>query len=210
MDEFIDKYKNDKKFRATIKLSLYLIFVVLVTIYAISISASGIYQTEDNPTEEITEENNITEDIIKIPDIYTSKININVNNTTKYTYLINHYNDTEEIMKEVGDITTKYKKENNIYFVNVNGNYLKTTSNEVFDLIDYNYLDLHNINLYLSNAINNNQEYLVYLKDIILNNQTDDYFVILINNKHISIDYTPLMKEINNKIITCQVDITIE
>ena len=88
--------------------------------------------------------------------------------------------------------------------------YVKTTKDEVYDIVNYNYLNLETINEYLSKATANNNQYLVYLKDIILGNDSEDYFVILINDKTIDIDYTPLMKQFNSKINNYKVTIKIE
>ena len=56
----------------------------------------------------------------------------------------------------------------------------------------------------------NYEEYLVYVKDIILGNSSDEYFVININNNHINIDYTPLIKQIDSEIYKYTVNIDIE
>ena len=53
-------------------------------------------------------------------------------------------------------------------------------------------------------------EYHVYLKDIILDYNSDDYIIVTINNNDINIDYTNLMKILNNSIKLCTVNIKIE
>jgi len=78
----------------------------------------------------------------------------------------------------------------------------------VKDYDQCNHLKLDNINLYLSKATKNANNYLVYLKDIILTDSSNNYFVIMIDNKNISIDYTPLMKIYNDDINKCKVNIT--
>ena len=70
-------------------------------------------------------------------------------------------------------------------------------------------LNINNINTYLKNATKTSNQYIVNIKDIILGDNSTDYFVILINNNKISIDYTPLIKHFNNQITTYTVDITI-
>ena len=87
--------------------------------------------------------------------------------------------------------------------------YVKTTKDEVYDIVNYNYINLESINTYLNKATNNNDQYLVYLKDIILGNNSEEYFVILVNNNKINIDYTPLMQEFNENIFKYTVDIEI-
>ena len=89
-------------------------------------------------------------------------------------------------------------------------NYIITTKDEVYDIINYNYINLSTINEYLKKATKNDNQYLVYLKDIILGNDSDDYIVIDINENNIFIDYTVLMKEFNNNLNKYQVIIEIK
>ena len=66
------------------------------------------------------------------------------------------------------------------------------------------------VEMLLEKAEKNNQEYLVYLKDVILNNDSEEYFVVLINDKQISIDYSPLLKKVNSDDRNYQVQIITE
>ena len=102
------------------------------------------------------------------------------------------------ITKEVNHTIKNYLYKNNEYYLEDNDLYIKTTRDEVYDIVNYNYLNLANINTYLEKAEKHNNQFLIYLKDIILDNNSDNYFVIIINNNHINIDYTPLMKEFSN------------
>ena len=61
--------------------------------------------------------------------------------------------------------------------------------NSVFDL-----------NEYITKAEKLENQYLVYLKDIILDSNSNDYIVININNNKINIDYTVLMKNFDETI----------
>ena len=203
MDKFVEKWKTDNKFRAKIKLILYGIFIVVVTIYAANINPNNNIEPEE-VEDSIEETSNV---VIKKGSNYTYKIKIDED---EYWYYIKESESKKEITKEINSERTDYIYENNNYYKSVNNNYIKTTLSEVYDIIDYNYLDIDNINTYLEKAEKNNQEYLIYLKDIILNNETNDYFVIMINDKQISIDYTPLLKVINNDSKNYHVWITIE
>ena len=40
MDNFIEKWKNDKKFRTLVKLIAYTIFVIIAAVYALSLDAN--------------------------------------------------------------------------------------------------------------------------------------------------------------------------
>ena len=115
----------------------------------------------------------------------------------------------ETIIKEHNNITSNYLYKDNNYYQLEDDTYILTTKDNIYDVINENYLNLSSINKYLEKSQNNNNQYLVYLKDIILGESSEDYFVILINNNKISIDYTPLMKHFNNSLKKFNVDITI-
>ncbi len=203
MDIFIEKWKNDNKFRAKIKLLLYGIFIVIVTIYAASLNPINNIDNED--IEETSE--NINTNVIPKVNNYNYRIKID---DDEYWYYIKETDNKKEIVKEINGEKYNYLYEDNNYYKEVNNNYIKININEVYDILEYSYLDIDNINAYLEKAENNGQEYLVYLKDVILSNETNDYFVILINDKQISIDYTPLLKEIKHDNKNYHVWLTIE
>jgi len=203
MDKYIEKWKNDNKFRAKIKLLLYGIFIVSVTIYAASLNPINNIDNED--IEETSE--NINTNVIPKVNNYNYRIKID---DDEYWYYIKETDNKKEIVKEINGEKYNYLYEDNNYYKEVNNNYIKININEVYDILEYSYLDIDNINSYLEKAENNGQEYLVYLKDVILSNETNDYFVILINDKQISIDYTPLLKEIKHDNKNYHVWLTIE
>lgn len=210
MKDFLDKWKKDSKYRTKIKLLLYTLFVVIVSIYAISIN--NISSNDLNNPDTNTENNNntkTTENVIKIPEEYNYIINITINNTT-YKYSGTNKINQKTIIKEDDISITNYIYQDNEYYIDDNGIYIKTTKNEVYDIINYNYIDLETINTYLKKGKKNSNQYLVYLKDIILGNNSNEYFIILVNDNKINIDYTPLMKEFNNNIEKYKVDIKIE
>ena len=89
-------------------------------------------------------------------------------------------------------------------------NYIVTTQEEVYDVVNYNYINMDTINEYLKKATKNNNQYLVYLKNVILGNDSENYFVIDIKDTNIYIDYTALMKEFNSNIKKYKVSIEIK
>lgn len=213
MDKFLEKWKTDKKYQTKIKLLLYTGFVVIISIYAISLNnTEGTVNLDDetqNLIKDITEENNTqTEDIIKIKEKYNYEIDITINDK-EYQYSGTKTPEETTIIKENNGIITKYLYKNDNYYQDIDDTYIITTKDEVYDIISYNYINLENINQYLSKSTNQNNQYLVYLKDIILGNDSDDYFVILVNDNKINIDYTPLMKNFNNNITKYKVNIKI-
>lgn len=208
MNNFTTKYRNDQKFKTKTKLILYTIFVVLVSVYAISINDTA-GQPDDlnlpNETNQPTKKNN---DIIDLSDNYHYLATIQTDDS-EFIYTIIKDNNKYTIIKEYDDRVMNYIYQDNNYYESINDDYILTNESIVYDLISKNYLDIETINLYLSKAIKENNQYTIYLKDIILGNDNDDYFVILINNNKVSIDYTPLMKKYNPDVTKYKVDITI-
>ena len=206
MDKYIEKWKEDKKFRAKIKLLLYGIFLVIVIIYVTSLKTEPIPVDEvDDLNSEIKEENKV----ITIPEKYNYLIKIEIDDKN-YTYSGEKNLEQENIVKTSGDISNNYIFKNNEYYVKDGELYIKTTKEEVYDVVNYNYINLETINNYLSKAENNNSnQYLVYLKDIILGQDTNEYFTISVDENKISIDYTPLMKQFNPDIKKYKVNIQI-
>lgn len=205
MNKFLEKWQKDRKFKIKIKLTMYTLFVILVSIYAISI--------EKRPSPTIENEENINEneensEIIKLADNYQYDIKIKIDNQEF------HYSYTKEdnkifITKKVNDTTENYIYENNNYYVLTGNDYLMTTDSDIYDQVNKDYLNIDKINKYLSISKKENNQYSVKLKDIILDNDSDDYFVITINKNKISIDYTPLVNHFNNQVKNYIVDITI-
>lgn len=206
MDKYIEKWKEDKKFRAKIKLLLYGIFLVIVIIYVTSLKTEPIPVDEvDDLNSEITEKNKV----ITIPEKYNYLIKIEIDDKN-YTYSGEKNLEQENIVKTSDDISSNYIFKNNEYYVKDGELYIKTTKEEVYDVVNYNYINLETINNYLSKAENNNSnQYLVYLKDIILGQDTNEYFTISVDENKISIDYTPLMKQFNPDIKKYKVNIQI-
>jgi len=203
MDEFIKKWKNDKKYQAKIKLIFYGVFIILAVLYISSLNKSI---PKEDKKDDIQEKEVINDTIIDIPNTYHYDITIDLDNNI-YRYYGNKDMEKTTITKETG-ATTNYLYQNNEYYIDDNGTYVKTTKEEVYDLINYNYLDLNNINNYLKNATKEDNSYKVYLKDLILDDNTDEFITITIDNNKINIDYTSLMKKINNN-EKCIIDIQI-
>lgn len=210
MNDFVKKWKEDKRYRTKIKLIAYTAFVVIVSIYAFTLDGN----TNSNFIKDLKEKNTAKQEnknTIKIPKEYKYTININIDDK-KYTYSGEKDSERELIKKTIEDKTTNYMYKNGKYYIEDTSqpdNYIITTKEEVYDVINYNYINLSTINEYLSSAEKDSDQYLVYLKNVILGNDSEDYFVININDKNIFIDYTILMKEFNKDINKYQVIIEI-
>lgn len=200
---FKEKWQ-DKRYQAKIKLSGYSIFVVIAIIMILVGGATNNKNTiidnglEDNKT---IKDNTDTKDnkLFTIAYPYIIELNYNIDNTkNNITYKYSSNNNELLITKINNDIVTNYKYISNKYYVENNGNYILTNINKVYDIIDYEYLDIDNINNYLNNATLENNIYKVYLKDIILNNTSDKYITIKLLDNSVEIDYTYLLNILNN------------
>ena len=200
---FKEKWQ-DKRYQAKIKLSGYSIFVVIAIIMILVEGATNNKNTiidnglEDNKT---IKDNTDTKDnkLFTINYPYIIELNYNINNTkNNITYKYSNNNNELLITKTNNDIVTNYKYISNKYYVENNDKYILTNINKVYDIIDYEYLDIDNINNYLNNATLENDIYKVYLKDIILNNTSDKYITIKLLDNSVEIDYTYLLNILNN------------
>lgn len=200
---FKEKWQ-DKKYQAKIKLSGYSIFVVIAIIMILVGGASNNKNTiidnglEDNKT---IKDNTDTKDnkLFTISYPYIIELNYNIDNTkNNITYKYSNNNNELLITKTNNDTVTNYKYISDKYYVENNDNYILTNINKVYDIIDYEYLDIDNINNYLNNATLENNIYKVYLKDIILNNTSDKYITIKLLDNSVEIDYTYLLNILNN------------
>ena len=200
---FKEKWQ-DKRYQAKIKLSGYSIFVVIAIIMILVEGATNNKNTiidnglEDNKT---IKDNTDTKDnkMFTINYPYIIELNYNIDNTkNNITYNYSNNNNELLITKTNNDIVTTYKYISNKYYVENNDKYILTNINKVYDIIDYEYLDIDNINNYLNNATLENDIYKVYLKDIILNNTSDKYITIKLLDNSVEIDYTYLLNILNN------------
>lgn len=208
MKEFIEKWKNEPKFKEKVKLIAYTLFVVIVSIFAIS---TGRKDSMLNISE-IDNETNYKEDttIINIPEEYNYTINITINNDY-YKYIGKKISNEEKITKIINDVNTNYLYQQNNYYKQYNEEYVLTNKDEVYDIVDYNYINLDIINQYLSKSKRENNKNIVYLKDIILGNDSEKYITISIdNNSTVNIDYTELIKNFNESVENYIVEIIIE
>jgi len=211
MNEFIKKWKSDKKFKTLVQLTTYTFFVILVAIFAVSNTNSiPLNEVDDNEIQQTEKDNNTDDNIVAIPNQYNYNIKININEK-EYKYSGTKTKDEEKIIKETDEEITNYIYKNNSYYKeDEENNYLLTSRDEVYDIVNYNYLSLETINEYLTKAKKLENQYLVYLKDIILDNNSNDYIVINISDNKINIDYTVLMKNFDESIEKYFVNIDIE
>lgn len=184
MKDFKEKWQ-DKKYQAKVKLSGYGIFILIVILMILFGTNSS---------------NNLDNSklIVSLPnkEIYTINISYELDNNLneiKYTY------SNDLIIKQINNIKYNYKFLDNKYYAEKEKNYILTDISKVYDYIPYDYLDNTNINNYLKLAKNINNKYIINLKDIILDSNSNSNIEITINNNIVTIDYTNLLSLIDNK-----------
>lgn len=191
---------NDKRERAKIELILYAIFFIGVIIFV---------RVGNN----ISNNNINTSDNLFISQIndnysYDTKVNINDNN---YEYIgkVLGYNSTIE-KKDSNTDEYFYKKNDKYYKLDQDNGYILSNKNDIYDIINYDYMDINNIKEYIKTSNNDNGIYKVKISDIILNSSSSDYITIKIDNINntIEIDYTNLLRINDNNITKAIVTIT--
>lgn len=191
---------NDKRERAKIELILYAIFFIGVIIFV---------RVGNN----ISNNNINTSDNLFISQIndnycYDTKININDNN---YEYIgkVLGYNSTIE-KKDSNTDEYFYKKNDKYYKLDQDNGYILSNKNDIYDVINYDYMDINNIKEYIKLSTREDNIYKVKISDIILNSSSSDYITIKIDNINntIEIDYTNLLKINDSNITKAIVNIT--
>ena len=191
---------NDKRERAKIELILYAIFFIGVIIFVRvgnNISNNNI-NTSDNLF------------ISQINDNYSYDIKININdNNYEYIGKVLGYNSTIE-KKDSNTDEYFYKKNDKYYKLDQDNGYILSNKNDIYDVINYDYMDINNIKEYIKISNNDNGIYKVKISDIILNSSSSDYITIKIDNINntIEIDYTNLLRINDNNITKAIVTIT--
>ena len=191
---------NDKRERAKIELILYAIFFIGVIIFVRvgnNISNNNI-NTSDNLF------------ISQINDNYSYDIKININdNNYEYIGKVLGYNSTIE-KKDSNTDEYFYKKNDKYYKLDQDNGYILSNKNDIYDVINYDYMDINNIKEYIKISNNDNGIYKVKISDIILNSSSSDYITIKLDNINntIEIDYTNLLRINDNNITKAIVTIT--
>lgn len=191
---------NDKREKAKIELILYTIFFIGVIIFVRvgnNISNNNI-NTSDNLF------------ISQINDNYSYDIKININdNNYEYIGKVLGYNSTIE-KKDSNTDEYFYKKNDKYYKLDQDNGYVLSNKNDIYNVINYDYMDINNIKEYIKLSTREDNIYKVKISDIILNSSSSDYITIKIDNINntIEIDYTNLLKINDNNITKAIINIT--
>jgi len=228
-ESFIYKYKNDKKYKAKIELTGYVLFILLTVLF-INVSSTGNTPLNDNIVNETTN-NNIQKEEDKEKDLlsqinnnYQYDITINLTKTTEetinYHYYGKSYDNKLEINKDINKIINTYYKIDDYYYTKEENKL--TTKEVIYDLIPNNYIELNNLLEYINessldhvtNYSSGKKEslYNLHLKDIIINNKTEEKVTINVLEENdiltINVDYTNLLKEIDSTIKEIKINYT--
>lgn len=180
---------KDKKGRAKIELSLYLIFFIVIVVFT-RVSSSSIRNNNNSNNVEVSSFIN------ELKDNYEYDMNITINNDI-YNYHGILLGNNSSIEVKSNDIDKYYYIMNNKYYeLDDNGNYILTTTDDVYPYINYIYLNINNIKNFINNSVKEDNIYKIKISDIILNSTSTDSIIISVNesNKSIEIDYTNLLK----------------
>lgn len=211
-ESFSTKWK-DKKYQAKVKLSIYGIFILIVIILG-NIGNNG--SLDNSNTKDI--DNNISDnssindskDIFMLPKNKDYKYNIDIKLDDKEIKYNGEVNDVVEVItKEIDNVKYSYKYIDKKYYVSKNNNYVLTSRDNIYDIVDYSYIDNDIINSYLKEGKLVGNKSVVYIKDIVLDYKGNDYITYTLSDKKIEIDYTKLYNILNDNKIDCLV-ITIE
>lgn len=203
MNDFLDKWKNDSKFKAKTQLLFYTAFMIFALIFGL-VNRGEVKYNEDLPLKDNDEKTSIV-----IPDKYNYTIDIIINDK-QYRYEGKQTPKEETLTKIVEKETHSYVRKEDTYYSGVIIMNDIVSKNEVYDIIDYNYLNLNTINQYLSVSRKENDKNIVYIKDIILGNDSEQYISIKVNDNKINIDYTSLLQLFDKSIENCNVEYSIE
>lgn len=183
---------KDKRERAKLELLFYGIFFLAIIVFTRILSGYN----------DVPKVNDTKSFINEITDNYEYNIDINIDNN-KYKYYGKRLGNNMSINKVIDNkYDYFYKMGNKYYILDTNGNYILTSVEDIYNYIDYRYLDISNIKEYIKLGTKDNNNYNIKVSDLILNNNNNNNITISIDelNNTITLDYTELFKIDNNNL----------
>lgn len=183
---------KDKRERAKLELLFYGIFFLAIIVFTRILSGYN----------DVPKVNDTKSFINEITDNYEYNIDINIDNN-KYKYYGKRLGNNMSINKVIDNkYDYFYKMGNKYYILDNNGNYILTSVEDIYNYIDYRYLDISNIKEYIKLGTKDNNNYNIKVSDIILNSNNTNTITISIDelNNTITLDYTELFKIDNNNL----------
>ena len=191
MNDFFGKMKEDSRFNALVKLAGYLIIVVFAIIFIV-VSPNNISDADNND-----DKNN---EVLKLPDNY--KYTFTINKDDKVVTYKGDY-ENKEITKKESDSETVYKIVDNNYYLSSGDDLKKTSVDEVYDVVPYDYVNVNWINKLIKLSKEKDDILIVYIKDIVTDSNTEEYITMNVGSNELSVDYTNLMKITDENINNC-------
>lgn len=183
---------KDKRERAKLELLFYGIFFLAIIVFTRILSGYN----------DVSKVNDTKSFINEITDNYEYNIDINIDNN-KYKYYGKRLGNNMSINKVIDNkYDYFYKMGNKYYILDNNGNYILTSVEDIYNYIDYRYLDISNIKEYIKLSTKDNNNYNIKVSDLILNSNNTNTITISIDelNNTITLDYTELFKIDNNNL----------
>lgn len=183
---------KDKRERAKLELLFYGIFFLAIIVFTRILSGYN----------DVPKVNDTKSFINEITDNYEYNIDINIDNN-KYKYYGKRLGNNMSINKVIDNkYDYFYKMGNKYYILDNNGNYILTSVEDIYNYIDYRYLDISNIKEYIKLSTKDNNNYNIKVSDLILNSNNTNNITISIDelNNTITLDYTELFKIDNNNL----------
>lgn len=183
---------KDKRERAKLELLFYGIFFLAIIVFTRILSGYN----------DVPKVNDTKSFINEITDNYEYNIDINIDNN-KYKYYGKRLGNNMSINKVIDNkYDYFYKMGNKYYILDTNGNYILTSVEDIYNYIDYRYLDISNIKEYIKLSTKDNNNYNIKVSDLILNSNNTNTITISIDelNNTITLDYTELFKIDNNNL----------
>lgn len=178
---------KDKRERAKMELIFYGVFFIGVIIFAKILGSVGGAKNDVN--------NQLNSFVYSVQDNYEYDILLTIDDDI-YHYYGRVLGNNSTINLKVDDVVKSYYLMEKKYYILENNNYILTDSEEVYPYIDYRYFNVDIIKEYLNIATKENNTYIIKLKDLLLNSDSEEYITIKIEegDKNVVIDYTNLFK----------------
>lgn len=187
MKDWLGSLGSSSKFDTLVKLALYSLFVFIAIIV---INTADVKDNNNDKVEDNQPEINQSSTLI-IPDNYNYKYIITLDDNI-YSYQGSYALGVDTFKKNIDNKIVNYKFEDGKYYLLEKEKYIETSQEQVFDIVDYEYLDVKKIKYYFDNAKLDGNYYYVYLKDQITGNDTDKYIKMEVENGKIMMDYSKI------------------
>ena len=202
MKDILDRMKEDSRYNAAIKLALYSLFVVFAMIFIIvsNLRNQALLKKYGNVID--NEESSGTSYVIELPSDYSYIYRL-VYNDKMITYSGNIDSGINKFSVTSSDDVKSYMFLNNNYYLSDGDNLIKTSLEEVYNIIPYSYFNIETINTYIKKINDVDGKHVVYVKDIVDYVSNNEFISFEFGNNNIKIDYTNLLKLDHDDLNNC-------